>query len=121
MRGADFHFFIACLQGSGIGQETALAFAQAGAAKVVVVGRTESSLTSTQALLAKTTASVQLLSADITSEDAMQKVAKAVKQWDVLIVSAAFFSSPRLIADSSVGDWWQAFEVSERLLLAREL
>ena len=38
-------------------------------------------------------------------------VAAQAGAWDILILSAAFVSSPALVAESPVEDWWQSFEV----------
>lgn len=38
-------------------------------------------------------------------------VAAQAGAWDILILSAAFVSSPASVAESPVEDWWQSFEV----------
>jgi NAD(P)-dependent dehydrogenase (short-subunit alcohol dehydrogenase family) len=47
----------------------------------------------------------------ITDEKALKAVAAAVGTWDVLVIGAAYVASPAPVAQSSVDDWWQTFEV----------
>lgn len=99
--------------GTGIGRETALAFAQAGAAKVVIFGRRHAPLQETKVAIESQIESVQVLpiSADITSLKAMKHLAEQVGEWDILILNSGYLSDLKTIVDSDLEDWWQAFEV----------
>jgi NADP-dependent 3-hydroxy acid dehydrogenase YdfG len=97
-------------KGSGIGRETASAFASAGASKIVLLGRKETALAETKSALPSTvTSSVHAVS--ITDEEAMKQVAASVGTWDILIICAAYLSSPGSITDSSVDEMWKSYEV----------
>ncbi|WYZ37901.1 hypothetical protein EsH8_II_001407 [Colletotrichum jinshuiense] len=99
--------------GSGIGRETALAFASAGAARVILLGRTESALSATAASLPP---SVQgdVKVVDITNEQTLVKVAAEIGTWDILVLAAGFVSSPSTIAGSASDEWWQNFETNTK-------
>ncbi len=77
--------------GTGIGRAAALAFADLGAANVIITGRRENRLTEVVALHPAITAVV----ADVTTEEGAQKVADAVKlgggKVDVLVHNAGIF------------------------------
>lgn len=95
-------------QGSGIGRQVALSFAQAGARKIALLGRTESKLRETQTLLACESA---VYAVSVTDDQGIQEAAAAIGTWDVLVVNAGYLTAPATIADSPVEDWWQSFEV----------
>jgi NADP-dependent 3-hydroxy acid dehydrogenase YdfG len=97
-------------KGSGIGRETASAFASAGASKIVLLGRKETPLAETKAALSPAVTS-SLHAVSITDEEAMKKVAASVGTWDILIIYAAYLSSPGSIVDSSVDEMWKSYEV----------
>ncbi|KDN63678.1 putative short chain dehydrogenase [Colletotrichum sublineola] len=99
------------LKGSGIGRETALAFASAGAARVILLGRTEAAIAETAASL-PTSVQSDAHAVDITNEEALTKVAAAAGQWDVLVLTAGYVSSPSPVTASASDEWWQSFEVS---------
>ena len=77
--------------GTGIGRAAALAFADLGAANVIITGRRENRLTEVVALHPAITAVV----ADVTTDEGAQKVADAVKMGggkvDVLVHNAGIF------------------------------
>ena len=102
------------MKGSGIGQSTAVAFASAGAAHIVLVGRTEATLAKTKSLLPNI-CKVTVHTADVNDEKAMQAVAQAVAQavgtWDVFILNAGYISTPSKIADGNLDDYWKNYEV----------
>lgn len=74
-------------QGSGIGRAIALAFAQAGAKRIVLVGRRAETLEETSVEIKKTSgdAQITIFPASVTDESAIQNIADEVKGWDVLI------------------------------------
>ncbi|KAI0838422.1 putative NADP(+)-dependent dehydrogenase [Hypoxylon sp. FL0890] len=97
--------------GSGIGRETAIAFASAGAAKIALLGRTAASLQETASLIPGNTSTL-VHAVDITQEKAMQDVAKAVGNWDVLVLAAGYISKPAPMAEADTDEWWQGFETN---------
>lgn len=100
------------IQGSGIGRATALAFARAGADKIVLIGRNEATLRETQQLLGPhSSTSSSIHAADVTDEKALIEVATDTGTWDVLIMVAGYLAGPASIRESSVDDWWKSFEV----------
>ncbi|GKT46421.1 short chain dehydrogenase citE [Colletotrichum spaethianum] len=99
--------------GSGIGRETALAFASAGAARVILLGRTVAAIAETAASLPSSVQS-DVHAVDITNEEALIKVAAAIGKWDVLILNAGYVSSPSAVAESTSDEWWQSFETNTK-------
>ncbi|KAI0202862.1 hypothetical protein F4808DRAFT_420094 [Astrocystis sublimbata] len=99
--------------GSGIGQETALAFAAAGASKIALLGRREAALKDTAAKVeeaSKCSATVHV--ADVTDEDSMKRAATSVGKWNVLIFCSGFCPTPSPVASCEVGNWWKGFETN---------
>ncbi|KAL8956723.1 MAG: hypothetical protein Q9193_005832, partial [Seirophora villosa] len=98
--------------GSGIGRETAIAFATAGAERLVLLGRNEKNLEETKHLvLSATTTQCSTYLASVLDEKSLSDVAVAVGSWDVLILNAGYMSKPASIVETPVEDWWQNFEV----------
>ncbi|KAJ5190952.1 uncharacterized protein N7498_009937 [Penicillium cinerascens] len=95
--------------GSGIGRATAVAFARAGADKLVLIGRNEAPLVETQKSL-ECGSSVH--AADVTDEKAIAEIAASTGKWDVMILAAGYVGRPASIRDSSVDDWWKSFETN---------
>ncbi|TKW56776.1 3-hydroxybutyrate dehydrogenase type 2, partial [Colletotrichum tanaceti] len=100
-------------KGSGIGRETALAFASAGAARVIVLGRTKATIAETAKSLPPSVQN-EVHALDITDEEALTKVAAAVGQWDVLVLTAGYVSNPSPVAGSASDEWWQSFETNTK-------
>ncbi|KAL7809061.1 hypothetical protein V8C26DRAFT_412329 [Trichoderma gracile] len=99
--------------GSGIGRETASAFATAGATRIALLGRTEASLKQTAAALPSTvSASVHVV--DVTSEESLAQAAAAIGTWDVLILAAGHVAAPSSIATSNFAEFWQSFETNTK-------
>ncbi|GJC96503.1 short chain dehydrogenase [Colletotrichum higginsianum] len=99
--------------GSGIGRETALAFASAGAARVIVLGRTKATIAETAESLPPSVQN-EVHALDITDEEALTKVAATVGQWDVLVLTAGYVSNPSPVAGSASDEWWQSFETNTK-------
>ena len=99
--------------GRGIGVEIARAFAAAGAAHVVLIGRTQTTLSQSAEKIKKEFSSVTVSTypTDVADEHAMAKVAEQVKGWDVLILNAGMLADPMPVGKSVVTDWWRVFEV----------
>jgi NADP-dependent 3-hydroxy acid dehydrogenase YdfG len=87
-----------------------LAFAEAGAARLVLLGRKEKTLSETASALGSKV-KVSSFAADVTDERALRRVAGEVGSWDIMILNAGYLSAPAAIKDASVTDWWQSFEV----------
>lgn len=99
--------------GRGLGPEIAKAYAAAGASHLVLLGRTQSTLSQTAEEIEKDFASVSVSThiADVADEVAIGTVAEKVGKWDVLIMNAGLYAEPHSIEKSDPADWWRAFEV----------
>ncbi|KAJ4299953.1 hypothetical protein N0V90_005201 [Kalmusia sp. IMI 367209] len=98
--------------GSGIGRETAHAFAEAGAKHFVLIGRTEATLRETESSFPFKPESVSVFATSVTDETAIRKIAAIVGTWDVLVLNAAHISPPSTIAQTPLNEWWQDYEVN---------
>jgi NAD(P)-dependent dehydrogenase (short-subunit alcohol dehydrogenase family) len=103
--------------GSGIGRATALAFAKADAARLILIGRTESTLEETKKLLAESKSECAVYPVSATDETAMHDIAKQVGAWDVLVLAAAHISSPSKIVEASLQDWWADYETNVKSIV----
>lgn len=99
--------------GRGLGPEIARAYAAAGASHVVLLGRTQATLSQTAEKIEKEFSSVSVTThtADVADEAAVGKAAEKVGKWDVLILNAGVLAAPRSVAESDPTDWWRVFEV----------
>jgi NAD(P)-dependent dehydrogenase (short-subunit alcohol dehydrogenase family) len=99
--------------GSGIGREIAIAFAQAGAANIHILGRTAQSLIETKALVQEkhSNATIATHVADLLDETALANASKLIGHWDVLVANAGYIPKPELIEGSNAEEWWKTFEV----------
>ncbi|RYP09688.1 hypothetical protein DL764_001114 [Monosporascus ibericus] len=99
--------------GSGIGRETALAFATAGAAHVALLGRTESALKETATYVSSAgKASCSVHTADVTKAKSLQDAAAAVGKWHVLVLCAGYCPTPSSVSSSEINVWWEGFEIN---------
>ena len=100
-------------QGSGIGRETALAFATAEAKHLVLAGRTEATLRGTESLIAKAdkNVTISIVVADVCNEEDVKKIANAIESWNVLVHNAGYMSAPSPAAQADVEDYWKSYEV----------
>ncbi|KAF2114594.1 hypothetical protein BDV96DRAFT_101545 [Lophiotrema nucula] len=98
--------------GSGIGRQTSIAFAKAGAKHVVLIGRTEASLLETQGLLAGETTTSSVFAASVIDQARMQQIAEAVGTWDILILNAGHISTPGPLTSAPLDDYWLNFETN---------
>ncbi|KAK3984441.1 hypothetical protein QBC44DRAFT_388398 [Cladorrhinum sp. PSN332] len=96
--------------GSGIGRETALAFATAGAAHIALLGRNEAALNETASLISSTPHSVHV--ADVTKPKTLEDAAAAIGQWHVLILSSGYCPKPASISTSTTQEWQKGYEVN---------
>ncbi|KAF2821569.1 putative NADP(+)-dependent dehydrogenase [Ophiobolus disseminans] len=105
--------------GSGIGRETALGFATAGAAHLVLIGRTEASLKEVKTAITAiyTNTKVSVHPADVTDDFVIKEIASAVGTWDAILHCAAHFNAPSPAATADIDDYWRAYEVNLKSLL----
>lgn len=101
--------------GSGIGKGMTRAFAEAGASKVVILGRRDAVLKETKneiedAVRGATT--IQTHAIDIEDLPAVKQVADEIGPWDVLVANAGYLSEPVSLVDADPGEWWKSFEVN---------
>ncbi|KAI1775368.1 putative NADP(+)-dependent dehydrogenase [Hypoxylon cercidicola] len=97
--------------GSGIGRETAVAFASAKAARVVLLGRTKAALEETAKLLPDTVPT-SIFVVDVTQEKGLTEAASSIGAWDILVLNAGYVSTPAPVGSSDTHEWWQGFETN---------
>ncbi|KAK3314605.1 hypothetical protein B0H66DRAFT_627248 [Apodospora peruviana] len=96
--------------GSGIGRETARAFAAAGAAHVALLGRTEASLVETASLLpASAHNSVHV--ADVTKLETLEAAAAAIGLWHVVVLASGYCPKPNPVSGSDAEEWQKGYQV----------
>jgi NAD(P)-dependent dehydrogenase (short-subunit alcohol dehydrogenase family) len=103
--------------GGGIGRAISSAFVEAGAAAIMLIGRTETSLKQAQAALSETTlTTISYACADTTDAIDIERVfSAALKQYgkiDVLVNNAGYMDEHRALADAGLNDYWHSFEVN---------
>lgn len=101
------------IKGSGIGRETAIAFAAAGAKRLVLIGRTDSTLAQAKDSLQASSKSTTCLTfrTDITDDKAMHQIAAEVGTWDIFILNAGHLPNPASIVSANLSDYWTTYEV----------
>ncbi|KAK1623986.1 hypothetical protein BDP81DRAFT_502229 [Colletotrichum phormii] len=98
--------------GSGIGASTARSFAQANAAKLILTGRTESTLQQTSAALSADFPDIEvsLRAGSVSSPEHVASLfASLDRSPDVLVNNAGYLSEPVSFVDADLKDWWQGF------------
>ncbi len=104
----------------GIGQATAVAFAQAGAKAVYITARTAEALSETQAMIAAANAETLCASAacDVTDARAVQvAIDDCVARFgalDIADANAGYLGPWVKIGESDPEGWWQSWEVNLR-------
>ncbi|KAK8023734.1 hypothetical protein PG993_011800 [Apiospora rasikravindrae] len=113
---------------SGLGRETALAYAKAGAKTLVLTSRNATKLTETAYQVANVNNDVQVktVPAHITADFDVQQIADTVGggTWNVLVHTAGHIHAPAPVAQTAdVADYWRAYEVNVKslVLLAKHL
>ena len=97
------------------GQAIALAFAKAGAARIVIASRSAQKLEATKEELLKINpnADVLVLSTDVTSEHSVNHLEETVKSRfgipDVLVNGAGRWSPSATLGESKPQEWWADF------------
>ncbi|KAK8074143.1 short chain dehydrogenase [Apiospora phragmitis] len=113
--------------GSGLGRETALAYAKAGAKILVLTGRNATNLSETATQVTNVSPNVQVktVAADVTDESAVKQIVDAVDgTWHVLMHGAGHMAAPApVVQTDDVADYWRAYEVNVKstVLLAKYL
>lgn len=105
------------MQGTGVGRATAIAFAQAEASHIVLIGRTESTLRDTESQIRsneKISAAIKIsvIPGSVADEAQMKSAAAAIGPWDILVLNAAVVNDPGSILSQSVEDVWRLFEIN---------
>ncbi|MCJ1283106.1 hypothetical protein MMC26_002433 [Xylographa opegraphella] len=110
--------------GTGIGAAITRAFAKAGAANIIILARRKEPLESVKARIESTAdnkSKVHIFSVDISNEKNMkevfEEVVKSIGRIDVLVANAAYLSTPTLVKDVSVDEFWRGFEINVKGLL----
>ncbi|KAG8162685.1 hypothetical protein KVR01_007163 [Diaporthe batatas] len=105
--------------GTGIGRQTAVSFAKAGASRIVLLGRREDKLKETASLVASASAVTEALvrTVDITDFDRLKDVAAEVGKWNVIVIASVYPSAASTIVSTDVDEWWQGFETNVKGLL----
>ncbi|KAL9625193.1 MAG: hypothetical protein Q9160_000595 [Pyrenula sp. 1 TL-2023] len=103
--------------GGVIGQSIAVAFAEAGASQLVLIGRTRDTLAATEARITTKNCQVRVHVADVNDEAAMAAVAQAVGSWDVFVMNAGYISAPSPIDQADLADYWQSYESNVRSIV----
>ncbi len=103
--------------GIGIGRSVALAFAEAGAPTIAIVGRTEKALAEAKRDIENQYSSTKIvvLVADITEEASFTKTLTAFKQThgaiDIFVHNAGYMSDLLPVGDADVNEAFKSFEV----------
>jgi NAD(P)-dependent dehydrogenase (short-subunit alcohol dehydrogenase family) len=104
--------------GTGVGEATAYAFAEAGAKVIVLCGRRLHLLSHVKSKLESKypTTKVAIYSLDITDQESATKVFQDVRvncgPLDIVINSAGHLSDKGTIAESSLSNFWNSFEIT---------
>lgn len=92
--------------GRGIGSEMARAYAAAGASWVVLIGRTQMTLSQTAEKIEEEFPLVLVTTrtADVSDEAAIGEAAERVGKWDVLVLNAGLLTEPRAVEKTNIMD-----------------
>ena len=101
----------------GIGRATAIAFAQAGAKKIALLGRRQDKLSETKDAVSAVSKDVDVTThvCDSTDLKALETAANEVGAWDVLILNAGVAPKqmrPGNSAELDLSTWWSGFETN---------
>lgn len=96
-----------------MGRQTALSFAKAQAARVILLGRREASLQETASLVSVASSGVETLvrAVDTTDFEGLKTIAAEVGTWDILVIASVHASTVSTLASTDIDEWWQGFEV----------
>jgi len=106
--------------GSGIGRATALAYAAAGAERLVLIGRREQRLQETEEKIKASLSTqdsivvVEKYAVSVTDSKSIRDVARKVAGWDVLVLNAGTGMAPRAVEEADPDEWWNVVETNLR-------
>ncbi|KAF9869265.1 hypothetical protein CkaCkLH20_13253 [Colletotrichum karsti] len=101
--------------GSGIGTTMTRSFAEANVAKIILTGRTESTLVETSTGLRTDFPELEVsyYVASVSSPDQVAAIFAAIEiSPDVLVNNAGYLPEPGGFVEADLEDWWQAFETN---------
>lgn len=102
----------------GIGRDTAISYARAGASQIAIAARTsmadlEPEMVAAASEANKTPPQILNLSVDVTSEQSVADAAKQVEQTfgrlDILVNNAGYLENFVPLAESKPDDWWRVW------------
>ncbi|KAL8956246.1 MAG: hypothetical protein Q9193_006178 [Seirophora villosa] len=98
----------------GIGCETAKAYAEAGAAHIAILGRTQKTLDETKSIInaQKPNTKVTTHVADVADEEAVGKAAMELTGWDILVLNSGILGHRSPITKTKLADWWRVYETN---------
>lgn len=106
--------------GGSVGAAAALAFAQAGASKIAVIGRRTNLLEDTKTQVEKSVpgTTVLVVQADIASSTSVSNAFTKIKQElgpiDILVCAAGYLSDFHSLAKAEPEEWWRGFEINTK-------
>lgn len=106
--------------GGSIGGAVALAFAQAGATKIAIIGRREGSLQETKKTVESQVqgVSVLIIKGDLSDAQSMKNALETVSNQfgpiDVLVANAGFLPHMGKVTDADPQEWWTGFEINTK-------
>ena len=101
--------------GAGVGRSITQAFAVAGAATILITGRTEKTLLDAKKEIeaAFPQTKVQTFAADITNEQAVNDAFGSLNtKIDVLVHNAGYLPDVEPVSTTPVTEWWRGFEIN---------
>ena len=100
----------------GIGAAITSSFARAGAKDIIITGRDRDALKACQAKVEKSSKSrVHVFVVDVRDEKTTQEMFATIRTFgpiDVLVSNAGHLPTPATIKDTSIDDFWRAFEIN---------
>lgn len=106
--------------GGSIGGATALAFAQAGATKIAVIGRREGPLQETKHKVESEVPGTNILvvSGDLSDASSMNKALSQVREQlgevNILVANAGYLSRFEPVLEADPEEWWKGFEINTK-------
>ena len=100
----------------GIGRAITNSFARAGAADIIITGRDRAALEACKAKITSSTKSrVHIFVCDVIDEKATKEMFATISKFapiDVLVSNAGYLPTPATVKDTSIDDFWKAFEIN---------
>lgn len=108
--------------GQGIGAATARSFAQAGATKIALIGRTESKLQTTKSEIESThsNVTVYIATADVSNPESLGRASHEIRvtlgAWDIFVHCAGVLGGATPLTGADIDEWWSAFETNTKFV-----